>query len=122
MNFKVDKNITNIKFIDENEIKTFDYWSAVHEYSDRDGIYLAIEYSAEDDTFDNMKDGQTIYVEKEVYVGKDGDIEKQVYKYSDMNLNIKYKSNVCSEIASIYCVFSNGKSLDNSYRVLKSLL
>lgn len=122
MNFKCDKSITNIKFINENKIKEFKYWSNVYEYSDREGVYLVIIYNVEDNTFDDLQDEQTIYIEKDVYVGQDNNLEKQVYKYSDMNLMIRCKQNSCDEITTSYCVFSNNNSLQNSYRILKSLL
>lgn len=122
MIFRADKNITKIKFIKNNETKEIDYWYKLYEISDKDSIYLIFEHSIEDGTLENLKDNQTIFIEKEAYMNQNGDIENVCYKYSDMSLNVKYKLNSPNEITNIYYVFSNNSSLDDNYRVLKAIL
>lgn len=122
MIFRADKNITKIKFIKNNETKEFNYWCKVHEISDKNSMYLIFEHLIEDGTIENLEDNQTIFIEKEQYVGADGDIKDVRYKYYNMSLNVKYKLNSPNEITKMYYVFSNNSSLDDNYRVLKAIL
>lgn len=122
MVFRIDKEITKIKFIKNNETKEFDCWYKVHEISDKDSIYLIFEHSIEDDTFESLEDNQIVFIEKETYINKNADIKTACYKYSNMSLNIKYKLNSTDEMTNIYYVFSNNSSLDDNYRVLKAIL
>lgn len=122
MFFRVDKNITKIKFIKNNETKEFDMWQLVYEIKDRNGIYLIFEQVFECSPFNELEDGQTIFIEKEAYTSQDADIETVCYEYSNMSLNIEYKLNSPNEITKMYYVFSNNSSLDDNYRVLKAIL
>ena len=122
MIFRVDKNITKIKFIKNNEAKEFDMWQLVYEIKDRNGVYLIFEQVFECSPFNELEDGQTIFIEKEAYTSQDADIETVCYKYSNMSLMVKHKVNSSDEMMKVYYVFSNNSLLDDSYRVLKSIL
>lgn len=122
MIFRIDKEITKIKFIKNNETKEFNMWQLVYETKDRNGIYLIFEQDFECSPFNELEDNQTIFIEKEAYINQNGDIENVCYKYSDMNLMVEHKVNSFDEIMKVYYVFSNNSSLDDNYRVLKAIL
>ena len=122
MIFRVDKNITKIKFIKNNETKEFVMWQLVYETKDRNGVYLIFEQVFECSPFNELEDDQTIFIEKESYTSQDADIETVCYKYSNMSLMVKHKVNSSDEIMKVYYVFSNNSSLDDNYRVLKAIL
>lgn len=122
MIFRIDKEITKIKFIKNNETKEFDMWQLVYETKDRNGEYLIFEQVFECSPFNELEDGQTIFIEKEAYTSQDADIETVCYKYSNMSLMVKHKVNSSDEMMKVYYVFSNNSLLDDSYRVLKAIL
>lgn len=64
MIFRIDKEITKIKFIKNNETKEFDCWYKVHETKDRNGVYLIFEQVFECSPFNELEDDQTIFIER----------------------------------------------------------